>query len=101
MSDVEVSTQWTWASVVRRIAMEAAARMLFKQDARDRAIGAAVAEYAWDLRAARECRGTLMEVESTWIPPGKEQLTWDASEEILDAVAAALNDYRKNGHDAD
>ncbi|GLC94453.1 hypothetical protein Tamer19_38610 [Cupriavidus sp. TA19] len=79
--------------VIRRIAMEVAARMLFRQEAETTAISLAVAHYVWDLRAARECRGTLVEVESTWIPAGKEQEAREASEAIMDAVGRHLRDY--------
>ena len=78
---------------IRRIAMEAAARMMFRQEAEATAISVAVAQYVWDGRAARECRGTLLEVESTWIPAGKEQVVREASEAIMDAVSRRLHDY--------
>ncbi|MNM60437.1 hypothetical protein D3C81_717160 [compost metagenome] len=80
------------AHLVRRIAMEAAARVLFWDEAGSTAISVAVAQYVWDLRAARECRGTLVEVESTWIPAGKEQMVQRASEAFLDAVERRLRD---------
>lgn len=77
---------------VWRIAREAAALMLFKGELPARAIAAAVARHVADARAGRECRGTMVDVESTWIPPGKEPVVSAAAVRLLGKVAERLRE---------
>lgn len=78
------------SEVVLRIAMEATALMMFKGMSAATAISAAVASHVSDVQGARECRGTLAEVESSWIPPGREQQVLEASTGILADVEKRL-----------
>ena len=80
------------SETIRRIAMEAAALMMFKGAGAARAISAAVAQHVSDMQGGRECRGTFAEVESTWIPPGREQEVREASAGILADVEKHLRD---------
>ncbi|MEM5274389.1 hypothetical protein VSR17_05050 [Cupriavidus taiwanensis] len=80
------------SEVVRRIAMEAAALMMFKGTSAATAISAAVAHHVSDVQGGRECRGTLAEVESTWIPPGRDQEVLEASTGILAEVEMRLSE---------
>ncbi|MFJ1259162.1 hypothetical protein [Cupriavidus sp. CuC1] len=82
----------------KRVAQEAAALMLFKGEPAARAIAAAAARHVADACAGRECRGTIVDVESTWIPPGREREVSAAAEGILAEVAERL---RESMRDAD
>lgn len=76
----------------RRVAQEAAALMLFKGERAARAIAAAVSRHVTDACAGRECRGTIVDVESTWIPPGREREVSAAAEGILAEVTERLRE---------
>ena len=80
----------------RRVAQEAAALMLCKGEPAARAIAAAVARHVTDACAGRECRGTFIEVESTWIPPGREREVSAAAEGILAEVAMRLRESMRD-----
>nr|WP_172582502.1 hypothetical protein [Cupriavidus taiwanensis] len=79
-----------------RVAKEAAALMLFRGESAARAIAAAVARHVADACAGRECRGTIVDVESTWIPPGRDREVSAAAEEILAEVAVRLRESMRN-----
>lgn len=80
----------------RSVALEAAALMLFKGEPAARAIAAAVARHVTDACAGRECRGTFVEVESTWIPPGREREVSAAAEGMLVEVTERLRESMRD-----
>ncbi|MBP0621666.1 hypothetical protein [Cupriavidus consociatus] len=84
------------SEVIRRIAMEAAALMMFKGATAAKAISTAVAQHVSDGRGGRECRGTFAEVESTWIPPGREQQVREVSTGILADVEQRLREASRD-----
>lgn len=84
------------ADVIRSIAMEAAALTIFARQSRIVAIAAAVANHVSDTVAARECRGTMASIESSWIPAGEESLVREVSESFMDEVALYLRHVREN-----
>lgn len=80
------------SEVVRGVAMEAVALMMFKGLQAAKAISSAVAQHVSDVQGARECRGTIADVESTWIPPGREEEMREACSGILVEVEARLRE---------